>query len=66
MGPSYADKASEWRTMTRVRGKVKAVPSGTAPTLVGSASVRKGQKHISGSVKDTGIVSEKGSEREVC
>ena len=64
VGPSYADKASEWRTMTKVRGKVKAVPPGTAPLLGDSASVRKGQQHISGSVKDTGIITVKKAVKE--
>ena len=58
---SYADKVSAWKTMMVVSGKLKAVPSGSAPPSTVAAtggkkdSLSRKNGLVSGAAKDSGI-----------
>ena len=61
---SYADKVSEWKTVTRVGGKLKSVREGSHLHSNQIKTVNEKKKHVDGSVKNTGLATVKKTERK--
>ena len=59
---SYSDKVSEWKTVTRVGGKLKSVREGSHLQSNQIKTVNEKKKHVDGSVENTGLTTVKKTE----
>ena len=61
---SYADKVSEWKTVARVDGKLKPGQERSQLQSKPIKTVNEKEKHVDGSVKNTGLTTVKQTKRK--